>query len=173
MRNLLASAALCATLGVTTPAVAAACLDAHLPRAEKVGSGEGRRLFFHAYDATLAAPGGTYRAEAPFALTLVYRMQFSSRDIARETMAQMRRIGSASRDDIARWGRQLERLLPDVGPGTALTGIRLADGQTVFCTAKGEIGRIDDPAFADAFFEIWLGNASESPTLRRQLTGQS
>lgn len=173
MRKSLAIAVLLTALGTGTPALAAGdCVAQHLPTAKQVGQGEGRRMIFHAYDATLLAPQGTYRKDKPFALTLRYHMQFSGKAIARESVAQMRRMGQHSQDDLTRWGNQMAKIFPNVQPGATITGLRLKNGITVFCTPAGEIGRIAERAFTDAFFDIWLGDAAESQTLRRQLTGQ-
>jgi hypothetical protein len=32
---------------------------------------------------------------------------------------------------------------------------------------------VDDPAFAHAFFDIWLGRGTRAPSLRRSLLGEA
>lgn len=157
---------------LSAPAAAADCASKYLRDVREVGQGEGRRFVFHAYDAKLLAPQGTYSENKPFALTLTYRMQFSGKNIARESAAQMRRMRVASDSDINRWYQDMLDIFPNVKPGMSITGLRLKNGTTVFCTADGELGRISDPAFGKAFFSIWLGDGAESQSLRRQLTGQ-
>ncbi len=173
MRKLLVMLGVCLGLGAASPALAVDCVNQYLANASKVGSGEGRRFVFHAYNATLSAPHAAYRADKPFALTLDYHMSFSGKAIAHESIAQMRRMGGYSADQLSRWQVQLEKIFPDLAPGMSITGVRLKSGKTVFCTPAGELGRMTDPAFADAFFAIWLGDKTESQTLRRQLTGQT
>lgn len=153
-------------------AAAADCAGHYLRDVREVGHGEGRRFIFHAYDAKLLAPQGTFDRSKPFALSLTYRMQFSGRDIARESAAQMRRVGAASEDTLNQWYQDMQTIFPDVKPGMSITGLRLKSGTTVFCNADGELGRMTDPAFGDAFFSIWLGDGAESQSLRRQLTGK-
>ncbi len=165
-----AATALILTL-LHTSAAAADCASQYLRAAREVGHGEGRHLIFHAYDAKLLAPHGTFAMNKPFALTLTYRMQFSGKAIAREAAAQMRRMNVAGENDINRWQQLMQTIFPDVTPGMAITGLRLKSGATVFCTTDGEIGRMTDPAFADAFFSIWLGAGAENQDLRHQLTG--
>lgn len=148
------------------------CVARYLPAASVVGAGEGRRFVFHAYDATLYAAHGTYVQGRPFALALDYHMQFAGKAIARESVQQMRRLGVAEEAVLSGWYTQMQAIFPDVRPGMTLTGVRLKNGSTVFCTREREIGRIEDPRFADAFFAIWLHENAESPKLRRQLTGQ-
>jgi hypothetical protein len=167
------TAALALAIFFTSPAVASAdCIKKYLPDAQMVGSGEGRRFVFHAYDAELFAPRGVFHSGKPFALTLSYRMQFSGKAIAGEAASQMRRINAASADKIAGWRQEMLAIFPDVKPGMAITGIQLKNGGAVFCSAGKEIGQIEDPAFARAFFGIWLGDKTESPHLRAQLMGQ-
>lgn len=166
-------AAFIAGLLYTLPAAAAKdCVQKYLPDAHMVGSGEGKRFVFHAYDAALFAPRGVFHHHKPFALTLTYRMQFSGKVIAGESVSQMRRMNAASADTIALWREDMLSIFPDVKPGMAITGIRLKKGETVFCSAGKEIGRIEDPAFAAAFFGIWLDDKAESQSLRRRLMGQ-
>lgn len=173
MLNLTAFAALMLAL-LYAPAANAAvdCVGRYMPGAHEVGRGEGRRFIFHAYDAQLLAPQGTFARNKPFALTLTYRMQFSGKDIARESAAQMRRMAAGSERDIDRWYQEMQFIFPDVQPGLSITGLRLKNKTTVFCTGDTEIGRIADPAFADAFFSIWLGDHAENAHLRQQLIGQ-
>ncbi len=165
--------ALFLSVAVVSPALAADCISKYMPSAREVGSGEGRRFVFHAYDASLRAPDGVYHQDKPFALTLQYHMSFSGEAIARESIAQMRRMGGHSAEQLLRWQAQLDNIFPDVTPGMAITGLRLKSGKTIFCTPAGELGRVADPAFGDAFFAIWLSDKAESQTLRRQLTGQT
>ena len=42
----------------------------------------------------------------------------------------------------------------------------------VFYKDNTEIGRIKDPAFSVAFFNIWLGDKTSAPELRRKLLGE-
>ena|SRR6218665_1351229 len=155
------------------PAKAATdCLAKYIPTATSVGMGAGTRFIFHAYDAELFAPQGTYVKDRPFALELTYRMQFSGSAIARESIKQMQRMRTIDQKTIADWHQKMATIFPDVTPGMSITGLRLENGKVVFCTLEREIGQMTDKDFADAFFGIWLDEKAESPALRRQLTGQ-
>ena len=52
----------------------------------------------------------------------------------------------------------------DVKPGDTLCGIYLPD--------RGA-REVDDPAFARAFFDIWLAPGTRAPALRHHLLGES
>ena len=161
-----------ALFSLPVSAATADCIKKYLRDAQEIGHGEGRRFIFHAYDAQLVAPHGTFDSNKAFALTLTYRMQFSGQAIAHESAAQMRRMGTAREKEINRWTQDMQAIFPDVKPGMSITGLHLKNGKTIFCTADGELGRIVDRAFATAFFGIWLSDKAESQTLRHQLIGQ-
>jgi hypothetical protein len=47
------------------------------------------------------------------------------------------------------------------------------DGVTIFFRDGAEIGRISDPDFGRAFFNIWLSQRTSAPELRAQLLGET
>ena len=172
MRSLALSLALIMLL--SCPAFAAdSCVSGHVPAAAISGSGKGTRLVFHAYDAALYAPEGVYDANKPFALKLTYRMNFRGTDIADESVRQMRHLGMNDERALTQWHERMAKIFPDVKPGDSLTGVHLANGQTFFCRAGHEIGRVKDKAFGRYFFGIWLDSRSEDPALRDSLLGPS
>ncbi len=142
-----------------------------LPGAQKVGAGRMTYLTLPVFDATLYAPGGVYAASKPFALKLSYLRNLKGRDIARSSVEQMRRQGAHSETQLAVWGRTMAGIFPDVTKGTTLTGVRHGDGSTSFYREGKVIGRVYDPAFGRAFFDIWLGAKTSQPALRKQLLG--
>jgi hypothetical protein len=139
--------------------------------AKKVGAGRMTYLTLPVFDATLYAPGGVYAPDKPFALSLTYLRNIKGRDIARNSVEQMRRQGGHSDAKLTAWGEAMTGIFPDVANGTTLTGVHEADGATVFYRGAAEIGRVDDPAFSRAFFDIWLGAKTSQPALRKQLLG--
>lgn len=142
-----------------------------LPGAQKVGAGRMTYLTLPVFDATLYAPGGVYSAAKPFALKLSYLRSLKGRDIARSSVEQMRRQGGHSDARLKAWGEAMAGMFPDVSKGASLVGVRHADGSTSFYREGKIIGRIDDPAFGRAFFDIWLGEKTSQPALRKQLLG--
>ncbi len=144
-----------------------------LPGAQKVGAGRMTYLTLPVFDATLYAPGGVYSASKPFALKLSYLRTLKGRDIARNSVEQMRRQGGHSETQLAAWGEAMTGIFPDVTKGASLTGVRHADGSTSFYQQGKAIGRVGDPAFSRAFFDIWLGAKTSQPALRQKLLGNS
>ena len=65
----------------------------------------------------------------------------------------------------------MKATIPSVRKGDRLIGINLP-GEGVRFLHNGEpIGSIADPAFAQAFFGIWLDPRSSEPELRSSLLG--
>ena len=124
------------------------------------------------FDATLYAPGGNYSPGEPLVLTLSYLRTLKGRDIARNSVEQMRRQGGHTEASLKTWGVAMARIFPDVAKGATLTGVRHADGATTFHRDGKTIGRVEDPDFGRAFFDIWLGVKTSQPALRRQLLGE-
>jgi hypothetical protein len=145
----------------------------HLADYQAVGSGTLRYFGLRIYDATLWSPGGVWSASQPFALELRYARSFDGAAIARRSIEEMRAQRSIPDATLERWETQMRTLFPDVQAGDRLIGVRQPGQGAVFYQDARRLGRIDDEAFADAFFGIWLGPATRAPALRARLLGAS
>jgi len=160
-------------------ALAAACLLAatalpasplpHLPNLEAVGSGTMRFFGLRIYDATLWSPGGVWSANQPYALELTYSRSFDGAAIARRSIEEMRAQRAYPAATLARWEQQMRALFPDVKSGDRITGVRMPGAGAAFYSGPRKLGQIDDEAFADAFFGIWLDPTTRAPELRTRL----
>lgn len=171
MRKLLA--ATCAAL-LLWPGAATANPDIagrYLVDAQKVGDGVLTYLFWDVYRATLYAPRAGWRADAPFVLTLAYMRDLEGSDIADRTISEIRDQGYRDEKKLAAWLGRLLDLFPDVAAGDTLTAVRDAQGRTIFHRGPEHIGTITDPVFTTRFFDIWLGEKTSEPKLRRALLG--
>ncbi|UCV03130.1 chalcone isomerase family protein [Dechloromonas denitrificans] len=131
------------------------------------GSGEFRRFGFLIYEATLWAAGDD-PARPPLALKLTYRRSIAGKDIAEASVKEIRALGMADETQLRLWGEQMARIFPDVGPGDQITGLHLPTGARFFYNDR-LIGALGDPAFANAFFAIWLDARTSAPALRSAL----
>ncbi|UCV07449.1 chalcone isomerase family protein [Dechloromonas denitrificans] len=131
------------------------------------GSGEFRRFGFLIYEATLWAAGDD-PARPPLALKLTYRRSIAGQDIAEASVKEIRALGMADETQLRLWGEQMARIFPDVGPGDQITGLYLPAGARFFYNDR-LIGALGDPAFANAFFAIWLDARTSAPALRSAL----
>tara|TARA_R110002110_G_scaffold206365_4_gene418590 strand:+ start:1950 stop:2471 length:522 start_codon:yes stop_codon:yes gene_type:complete len=143
----------------------------YVPDARKIGDGVLTYLFWDVYRATLYAPPAGWRADAPFVLTLAYLRDLKGRDIAERTIEEIRDQGFADAQKLAAWSVRLGDLFPDVSAGDSLTAVRDTAGRTIFYSDARRIGIIEDPDFGPRFFDIWLGEKTSEPRLRRALLG--
>jgi hypothetical protein len=129
------------------------------------GSGQFRRFGFLVYEATLWA--GDDPQQAPLTLRLEYKRNIAGSAIATASVEEMRRT-VADEARLRDWGSRMARIFPDVKPGDHIIGHYRPEG-ALFVQGDRELGRIDDPDFARAFFGIWLDPRTSSPELRAAL----
>ena len=131
------------------------------------GSGEFRRFGFLVYEATLWV-GGEDPLRPPLALKLTYKRNIAGKDIADASVKEIRNLGIADSVQLKRWGEQMEKIFPDVKPGDHILGVHLPEGARFFYNDQ-PVGSVSDPAFARAFFAIWLDSKTSAPDLRTAL----
>lgn len=129
------------------------------------GSGEFRRFGFLVYEATLWAGDDPQRP--PLVLRLDYQRNIAGSAIAEASVDEMRRT-VANEARLRAWGERMAQFFPDVKPGDHIVGHYHAAG-ALFMQDARELGRIDDPDFARAFFGIWLDPRTSAPELRAAL----
>jgi hypothetical protein len=130
------------------------------------GSGEFRRFGVLVYEATLWAGDDPLRP--PLALQLTYRRSIAGATIAQASVSEMRHLGGADGATLARWEALMGGLFPDVQAGDVIVGEYRDDGARFFHNSRW-LGAVDDPAFARAFFAIWLDPRTRAPALRAAL----
>ncbi len=159
--------------GAISPAQAAAFANAD-PTAKltRWGTGEFRRFGFLVYEATLWAPDDPqYPQQAlrpPLALKLTYKRNIDGVAIADASVKEIRQFELTDEATLGQWGERMRQLFPNVKPGDHLLG-HYQPGAALFYFNDQLIGRIDDPAFARAFFSIWLDRRTSAPDLRAAL----
>lgn len=135
------------------------------------GTGNFRRFGFLVYEATLWA-GGEDPARPPLALRLTYKRNIAGKDIAEASVKEIRNLGIADEAQLQRWGERMLQIFPDVRPEDRILGVHTAEGAS-FLYNDRLLGRVDDPAFARAFFAIWLDPKTSAPELRAALLRRS
>ena len=134
---------------------------------QRWGSGEFRRWGFLVYEATLWAKSDQ-PTTPPLALTLTYKRNLDGLKIADASVTEIRNLKIADEAQLKGWGERMAQIFPDVKPEDRIVGVHLADGASFFHNDRF-IGRVDDPAFARAFFAIWLDARTSAPELRTLL----
>ena len=130
------------------------------------GSGEFRRFGFLVYEATLWA--GDEPLRPPLALKLTYRRNISGAAIAEASVKEIRLLGLADEPTLARWGRLMAGLFPDVRAGDFILG-EYQPGAARFYFNGRLLGSVEEAEFARAFFAIWLDARTSAPELRGAL----
>lgn len=144
-----------------------------LPLASLIGSGDFSWFGFTVYHARLWSPTQQVDFTQPFALELTYRRTISRDTLVDTSLDEIRRIQGRNLEPMreAEWTRQMRLAFVDVSAGTRITGLFLPGGGCRFYVDDKLQHVIDDPAFARAFFSIWLDPQSRSPKLRAALLG--
>jgi hypothetical protein len=143
-----------------------------LPQLQLVGSGKMTWFGLHIYDAALWAPARTVDFSSAFALAIRYSRNFKGDRIAQRSAVEIERLSIADAGQIADWEARMARIFPDVRAGETLTGLYYPGRGAEFYHQDRPVGRIADPAFARAFFSIWLDPRTREPELRQRLIGQ-
>lgn len=147
-----------------------------LPNARLAGEGLLRWFGFRIYQARLFVDEGYDNArpmQGPIALELTYKRHFDGQSIAERSADEISALDIGTKAQRAQWSARMVALFPDVTEGDRLAGILTASGKTLFVHNESFVGQIDDPAFGQAFFAIWLDERTSAPALRAQLIGKT
>lgn len=140
--------------------------------------GEGRMSVFgiSLYNASLwteTAAGAPDPTTEPVLLQIDYERNIKRERIVNITRKEWSRLNVAGKQQRQVWLEQLERLLPDIYRGDQLSSLILPGEETRFYFGGTEIGRIQDPAFGEAFLAIWLDPRTRAEQLRRELLAEA
>lgn len=136
-----------------------------------VGEARLKVMFWKIYDAQLVAPKGTWKSNAPFALSLTYLRDFDGEEIASRSVDEMRSLGYDDEVALAKWFEQMRSVFPNVKEGENITGVLDEKRHTHFYHNGLLVGSIDDITFGQSFFDIWLSSNTSEPDMREQLLG--
>ena len=160
-------------LGFSTPAFSSEIVMELIPDAKIVGEGRLSVVFLDIYDATLYAPEGKLLDSKPYALSIRYMREIEGQDIADRSVQEMRGQGVVDNAKLAAWNAQMKAIFPDVQDGTVLSAVFIPKQKTIFYEGGEQIGIINDAEFTQLFSDIWLGEKTSEPDLRRKLLGLS
>jgi hypothetical protein len=180
-RRLVAACAVAATVatapaGAVSPSAAPplpAPVARLAPEARVIGAGAFTFLGMSIYDAFYWSAARDWSIASSFALDIVYHRELDGERIAERSTKEIERLGYGSPAERERWARAMKAIFPTVGKGDRLTGVNLPERGAAFFHNGRPIGEIADPAFAQAFFGIWLDPRTSAPEFRRRLLGES
>ena len=151
----------------------AATATAGMPELKALGGGLLRVFGFQVYNVYLWTPAGAaFDRSKPYALDLQYLRTFSAKQLAERSIDEMRGQGIGGDAVYPKWLAEMERVFADVKEGDRLTGVVTPTKTSKFFYNGAFRGEVLDPAFADAFFGIWLNEKSSQPRVRNLLLGK-
>jgi Chalcone isomerase-like len=149
-----------------------AAAQADMPPLKARGGGLLRIFGFQIYNAYLWTPNGAaLDRNKPHILDIQYLRNFTAKALAERSIDEMRDQGVGSDAVYPKWLAEMQRVFADVKPGDRLTGVVTAGRTSKFFLNGVLRGEMTDPAFADAFFGIWLHEKTSQPKFRLLLLG--
>jgi hypothetical protein len=148
--------------------------DDALREARRQGQGRFRWFGLTIYDAELLSTQplrDDQWSQQTFGLRLTYARTLRGAEIAKSSLQEMEKLGIVPTAQREVWLQRMTALFPDVNQGDAITGVNLPNRGIRFWRTDRPLGTVDDPAFARAFFSIWLDPKTTAPELRKSLFG--
>lgn len=145
-----------------------------LPQAHVVGAAEFRVFGFRVYTARLWSVGKPFTPEQPLALELTYHRDISRDDLVDASIDEIKRTSpeGVSDSQLQSWRAEMAKAFVDVTAGMKIIGVYLPGREARFYVGEKLQHVVQDPAFAKAFFNIWLSPKTRDPELREQLMGR-
>ncbi|WHS62840.1 chalcone isomerase family protein [Pseudomonas sp. G2-4] len=146
---------------------------ASLPGARLVGQADFTWYGFEVYQARLWSAALRPGLETTFALELDYRRSINKQTLVETSLDEMQRIIGAPLEAgrLDAWRGHMNRAFVDVKPGSRITGVFLPGWGCRFYVNEQLSHVVADPAFAQAFFAIWLDPDTRDKKSRNQLLG--
>lgn len=163
--------ALAAAVAIALPASASTRpleLGNTITASQPYGSGRLTWLVFTAYDATLWTDAPQWSMNAPFALTLRYRMGFSTQELVERTIDEMEKVAPSSNAH-QRFAAPLTNAFPAVKDGDRITALYIPGQPVRFFHNGRPTSEIADVGFAEPFFGVWFSPRTSEPRLREAL----
>lgn len=151
----------------------AACRN-DIAEVKLIGQGEFCIMGFCLYHAQLLAQRPQEGFTAPFALSLTYKRNIKGSRLVDAGIDEIRRQASTPVpvETLNAWRADMTRAFPDVAPGDEICGVFIPHKGVRFYSNGTLRSEIDDPGFAEAFFNIWLAPNTRASSLRRALLGE-
>ncbi|MFF7064980.1 chalcone isomerase family protein [Pseudomonas sp. NPDC008258] len=163
------------TLAILIIMAQPACADwrQSLAPARMAGSGEFTWFGLRLYTAQLWHSGSAWNWDEPFALELIYHRSLSRDTLVQASLDEMQRLADRplATDTLNRWSQAMREAFVDVRPGMRISGLYLPGKGCRFYVDGQPGAEVNDPAFARAFFAIWLDPRARDPQLRQRLLG--
>jgi len=152
---------------LTLPALSSADNDL-----QKVGEAQLKVLFWKVYNSRLFSADGSYvDGQRPLQLEIEYLRDIDADQLVERTAAEWQSQELAHPRQ-QQWLQSLSALWPDVSKHDVIALQLDRDDRSSFFINGEFLGYVEDPAFGQAFIDIWLSPNTTRPELRSMLIGQ-
>ena len=136
-----------------------------------IGEGVLKIFIWDIYKLRLFSETNIYDRNKTFVLEFEYLRDTSKASVIRASIIELKKL-NLSNSKLEKWKKYLEKSIKDMKAGEkAALLFRPNVGLTFFAFDKFNIN-IDDIEFANSYIDIWLGENTARPKLRRKITGQ-
>lgn len=146
-------------------------LDDYVQASAPYGSAKLKVFFMDVYTVQLWQDAASWSYDAPFALSIVYDMDFTRKQLVDESIKQVRRIHKPGDDVLADLRQNLNRLFPDVNEGDRITAIYVPKKEVVLFHNGQKTGSMSDARLLKPFMDIWMSEKTEYPAVRKRMLG--
>ena len=136
-----------------------------------IGEGVLKVFIWDIYELRLFSKTNIYDRNDIFVLEFEYLRDTSKASVIKASIVELKKL-NLSKTKLEKWEKYLEKSIKDMKAGEkAALLFRPNLGITFYASDRFNI-TIDNVEFANSYIDIWLGDNTARPKLRKQITGQ-
>ena len=145
--------------------------DIKLKNSFLIGEGVLKVFIWDIYKLRLFSETNIYNRNETLVLEFEYLRDTSKASVIKASIVELKKL-NLSNSKLEKWKKYLEKSIKDMKEGEkAALLFKPNAGLTFFASDKFNI-TIDNVEFANSYIDIWLGDNTARPKLRKQITGQ-
>ena len=145
--------------------------DIKLKNSFLIGEGVLKVFIWDIYKLRLFSETNIYNRNETLVLEFEYLRDTSKASVIKASIVELKKL-NLSNSKLEKWKKYLEKSIKDMKEGEkAALLFKPNAGLTFFASDKFNI-TIDNVEFANSYIDIWLGENTARPKLRKQITGQ-
>ena len=145
--------------------------DIKLKNSFLIGEGVLKVFIWDIYKLRLFSETNVYNRNETLVLEFEYLRDTSKASVIKASIVELKKL-NLSNSKLEKWKKYLEKSIKDMKEGEkAALLFKPNAGLTFFASDKFNI-TIDNVEFANSYIDIWLGENTVRPKLRKQITGQ-
>ena len=136
-----------------------------------IGEGVLKVFIWDIYELRLFSETNIYDRDEIFVLEFKYLRDTSKASVIKASIVELKKL-NLSKTKLEKWEKYLEKSIKDMKAGEkAALLFNPNAGLTFFASEKFNI-TIDNDEFANSYIDIWLGENTTRPKLRKKIIGQ-